>query len=226
MAPLDPDRVGRRAQGHASPDPANTDRDVGEEAAARETRLRVRGAVEIGPFGIGHKIRRALWYFVHGTIYQLPVRRLDCWRVTLLRLFGANIGQGCMIRRTARIEIPWHLHLGDRVVIGDRVILYSLGRIVIDSDTLVSQGAHLCAGDHDVDRWDSPLRRVPISIGRRCWIAADAFVGPGVDVGDGTILGARSAAFRDLPQWTVCVGTPAKPHRTRYLPRRASEADS
>jgi len=197
-----------------------------EGQAARTERLRLRGPIEIGPFRIGHKFLRAVWYVVQGTIYQLPVRRFDGWRVMLLRLFGARIGRSCMIRRTARIEVPWHLRVGDRVVIGDRVIVYSLGRIVVGSDTVVSQGTHLCAGDHDIEQTDRPLRRVPISIGRQCWIAADAFVGPGVDVGDGVVLGARAAAFRDLPDWTVCVGTPAKPHRRRDRPRGPSDLDS
>lgn len=136
----------------------------------------------------------------------------------LLRLFGARIGHRCLVRRSAFIEIPWHLRIGDDVMLGDRVIVYSLAMITIGDRTVVSQGAHLCAGDHDMDRSGWILRRIPISIGSDAWIAADAFVGPGVDVGDGVVLGARAAAFRDLPDWTVCVGVPARPHRTRPRP--------
>jgi putative colanic acid biosynthesis acetyltransferase WcaF len=120
----------------------------------------------------------------------------------LLRLFGARVGHRCLVRRTAFIEIPWHL-------------VYSLATISIGDRTIISQGAHLCAGDHDMDRPGWILRRIPISIGSDAWIAADAFVGPGVDIGCGVVLGARAAAFRDLPDWTVCVGVPAKPSRTR-----------
>jgi len=181
-------------------------------------RLEERGTRRQGQFGWPHKARRACWYLVQATIYQLPVRRADRWRCMLLRLFGARIGRRCMVRRTAFIEIPWHLRIGDDVVLGDRVIVYSLAMITIGDGTIVSQGAHLCAGDHDMDHPDWVLRRNPISIGSNVWIAADAFVGPGVDIGDGVVLGARSAAFRDLPDWTVCLGTPARPHRTRPRP--------
>lgn len=177
-------------------------------------RLAGRGVV-VGSFNRRHKALRALWYLVEATLFRLPLRRMDVWRVSLLRLFGARIGRQCLVRRTARIEIPWHLELGDRVVLGDRVIVYCLGRVSIGSDTMVSQGAHLCAGDHDFEHPDRPLRRVPISIGSNCWIAAEAFVGPGVEIGDGTILGARAVAVRDLPSWTVCVGVPARPRRRR-----------
>jgi len=173
----------------------------------------------VGPFGRRHKALRALWYVVEATLFRLPLRRTDVWRISLLRLFGASIGHRCLVRRTVQVAIPWHLELGDRVVLGDRVIVYCLGRISIGSDTIVSQGAHLCAGDHDFDHPDRPLRRVPITIGSNCWIAAEAFVGPGVEIGDGTILGARAVAVRDLPGWTVCVGVPAKPRRRRTPPR-------
>jgi putative colanic acid biosynthesis acetyltransferase WcaF len=80
---------------------------------------------------------------------------------------------------------------------------------------MISQGVHLCAGDHDMTDLEMPLRRIPISIGSDAWIGADAFIGPGVDVGNGAVLGARSAAFRDIPEWTVNIGIPARVHRTR-----------
>lgn len=182
---------------------------------AKARRIEERGSSAEGPFGWTHKARRACWYLVQSTIYQLPLRRADGWRCMLLRLFGARVGHRCLVRRTAFIEIPWHLRIGDEVVLGDRVIVYSLATISIGDRTIISQGAHLCAGDHDMDRPGWILRRIPISIGSDAWIAADAFVGPGVDIGCGVVLGARAAAFRDLPDWTVCVGVPAKPSRTR-----------
>lgn len=190
-----------------------------EARTSRDARIRLRGPTASGEFGAAHKAARLAWYVVQGTLFRLPLRRCDWWRVLLLRAFGARIGRGCLVRRTAIIEIPWHLVLGDGVVIGDRVVLYSLATVIIGDRTMVSQGAHVCAGDHDMARIDLPLRRIPVSIGRDAWICADAFVGPGVDVGDGAVLGARAAAFRDLPAWTVCIGTPARPVRARMLSR-------
>ena len=191
------------------------------ETIAKSQRVEARGASAEGQFDWRHKVRRACWYVVQATIYQVPLRRADPWRCMLLRTFGAHVGRRCLVRRTAFVEIPWHLRLGDEVMLGDRVIVYSLAMITIGDRTMISQGAHLCAGDHDIDRPGRTLRRIPISIGSDAWIAADACVGPGVDIGNGVVLGARAAAFRDLPDWTVCVGVPAKPHRARLKPNNS-----
>jgi putative colanic acid biosynthesis acetyltransferase WcaF len=92
-----------------------------------------------------------------------------------------------------------------------------MARISMGRYALASQGAHLCAGTHDIGDPNFQLRARPIVIGERAWIAADAFVGPGVTVGDGAVLGARAVAFSDLPPWSVSVGNPA-----RFLKMRAS----
>lgn len=197
------------------------DRDLASTLTKSE-RLHERGSTAVGEFPRSHKAVRLAWYVVQGTLFRLPLRRADWWRVGLLRMFGARVGRHCLVRRTASIEIPWHLRMGDSVTLGDGVRVYNLGLVVIGSGTMISQGAHLCAGDHDMADSGMPLRRVPISIGTNAWICADAFVGPGVDIGDGAVLGARSAAFRDLPDWTVSIGTPARPHRARPT----SHADS
>jgi len=105
------------------------------------------------------------------------------------------------------------------VTIGDCVILYSLGTIRIGARSFVSQYAHLCAGTHDATRSDYPLICEPITIGEDCWIAADAFVGPGVTIGDRTVLGARASAFGDLPSDVICVGTPARAVKPREFRR-------
>jgi putative colanic acid biosynthesis acetyltransferase WcaF len=107
--------------------------------------------------------------------------------------------------------------MGDDVSIGDEAILYSLGTITIGSRSFLSQYAHLCAGTHDHTSRDYPLVCAPITIGEDCWIAADAFVGPGVNVGDRTVLGARASAFNDLPPDVIAVGNPAKPMKSRVF---------
>ena len=174
-------------------------------------------AVIRGPFSFNEKARRAAWYLVEATLFRHSFRRADRWRSFLLRLFGARIGKRCLIRRTVNIEIPWNLSVGDDVMLGEHAIIYSLGAIEIGHRSIVSQYAHLCAGSHDHLTQEMTLLRMPISIGADAWIAADAFVGPGVSVEDGVVLGARSSAFSDLPKWTICVGTPAKPVNTRTL---------
>lgn len=174
------------------------------------------GVVE-GYFTRREKIGRILWSIVQATLFRFSPRRSDSWRSTLLRLFGAKIGRVKLLRSTVRIEIPWNIEIGDGAQVGDRVYLYSLGRISIGEFTVISQFSHICAGTHDFERTDFPLLRTPIRIGSRCWIAAETFVGPGVTIGDGVVVGARGSVVKDLPAWTVCVGSPAKPISPRRL---------
>ncbi|MDF0490942.1 hypothetical protein PX554_22715 [Sphingomonas sp. H39-1-10] len=87
--------------------------------------------------------------------------------------------------------------------------------ISIGAYAVISQGAHLCSGTHDVDSPHFQLRARPITIGRRAWIAAEAFVGPGVVVGEGAVLGARGCAMRSLEPWIIYSGNPATPLRAR-----------
>ena len=103
----------------------------------------------------------------------------------------------------------------DWSMLADGVICYNVAPITLRSGALVSQRAYLCAATHDINDPEFRLIANPILIGRQCWIASEAFVGPGVTVGDGAVLGARAAAFADLAEWTVYRGNPAIPLRRR-----------
>jgi putative colanic acid biosynthesis acetyltransferase WcaF len=157
----------------------------------------------------GELVRRAFWEFTAPLFAAVP-RQAWSFRNAILRLFGAQIGQGVRIHPTVRITVPWNLKIGDNVGIGDRVILYSLGEISIGSGATVSQNAHLCAGTHDYRQPALPLVKQPIAIGQGAWICADAFLGPGVVVGDHAIVGARAVVIRPVTAWTVVAGNPAQ----------------
>lgn len=107
--------------------------------------------------------------------------------------------------------------MGDYACLGPRSIAYSMAKITLEPYSLVSQGGHLCAGTHDIENVDFQLRARPILIGRRAWIAAEAFVGPGVTIGEGAVLGARACAMRDIEAWAVCTGNPAEKIRERRV---------
>ena len=156
------------------------------------------------------KLGRLAWAAVQMTAFRLSFHNWYGLRAGLLRAFGARVGRGVRVRRTVRVEIPWNLTLADDVIVGDGVILYALGPITLGPRTMVSQHAHLCAGSHDYRQAEYPLLRPPIVVGADCWIAADAFVGPGVTVGDRAVVGARSAVFKDVPAGMVVGGNPAK----------------
>jgi putative colanic acid biosynthesis acetyltransferase WcaF len=127
----------------------------------------------------------------------------------LLLLFGASLEADVRIRRTVRIECPWNLSIGRDSAVGDHTILYCLGPVRIGNRVAISQGAHICAGTHDYRFRSMPLVRASITILDDAWICADAFVGPGVVVHEGTILGARAVAMRSLEPWSIYLGNPA-----------------
>ena len=121
------------------------------------------------------------------------------------------------VRGSARIWYPPHLAMDERAVIGPHVNCYNMAPISLGRGALVSQNAHLCAGSHDVDSPVFQLVARPITIGAEAWVAADAFVGPGVQLGEGTVLGARAAAFQHLEAWRIYTGNPAQPLRPRHI---------
>jgi putative colanic acid biosynthesis acetyltransferase WcaF len=156
------------------------------------------------------KVRRVAWMFVQALLFRPSFHNWYGWRRFLLRLMGAKIGNGVRVRPTSRIEIPWHVEMGDDSVVGDYTILYSLGTIRIGRNVTVSQYAHLCAGTHDHTDPTFPLLTPPVVIGDHAWIAAEAFVGPGVTVGAWAVAGARATVVKDVPPGEIWAGNPAR----------------
>lgn len=150
-----------------------------------------------------------IWQLVQATLFGLSPRPLYAWRSFLLRLFGAKIGRGVEIRPTSRIAFPWKLEIGDRVWVSDNTELYSLAPIRIGSHSVISQRSYLCAAKHDHRRADFAMIAGPITIGSQVWLATDVFVAPGVTIGDGAVVGARSSVFSDIPSGAMAYGTPA-----------------
>jgi putative colanic acid biosynthesis acetyltransferase WcaF len=156
-----------------------------------------------------------LWWIVHSSIFRLSPQFAYRFRTLLLRWFGAKIGENVLIRPTVCVTYPWNVSIGDNSWIGDDVVIYSLGKVCIGSNSVVSHRSYLCAGDHDYRRVDFPIRARDVIIGNQCWIGLDVYVGPGVSIGDMTVVGARSSVYRDLPSKTVCVGSPCCAIKTR-----------
>lgn len=179
-----------------------------------------------GPsFTIQNRIERLSFNLLWAMLAYWTPPPLHKWRVLLLRCFGARIGRGVRIYGSTRVWHPARLTIGDGALIGPHVNLYNQGTITIGADAVISQGAHVCASSHDV--YDPAFQLVlrPIVIGEKAWVAADAFVGPGVTVGEGAILGARGAAFKDLAPWTIFSGNPAVALKSRIM-RCSHSADN
>lgn len=152
--------------------------------------------------------QRVLWSMAY-PFFRLSPRPLWGWRRLILRLFGAKIAPKVHIYPTVRITMPWNIEIAEAAAVGDRVILYALGPIKLGARATISQGAHLCAGTHDITDPGRPLLKLPISIENDAWICADAFIGPGVRVGCNSIVGARAVAMKDVVEKTIVAGNPA-----------------
>ena len=156
-----------------------------------------------------------LWWAVQTFLFHSSPQFLYGWRAFLLRSFGATIGKGVKIRPSVSITYPWKLSIGDYSWIGDDVVLYSLGNISIGRSAVVSQKSYLCTGSHDVESAEFTITEAPIRIEDQCWLAADVFVCPGITIGFGTVVAARSTVVHDLPSGVIAYGSPAKPRKLR-----------
>lgn len=168
-------------------------------------------------FSLGNRLARVVWNIAWLVLARWTPPPLHRWRRLILIAFGAQLGAGARVYSSARIWLPANLELGDNALIGPRVNLYNQGRIVIGARSVVSQGAHICASSHDIRDPDFQLVLRPVTIGENCWVAAEAFVGPGVTMGDGSVLAARAAMFEDCSSWTVYRGNPATAIKARDM---------
>ncbi len=156
-----------------------------------------------------------LWQFVQATLFAWSPQPAYGWRRWLLRLFGATVGRGVIIRQTARVTYPWKVSFGDHSWVGDHAEIYSLSEITIGRNAVVSQKSYLCAGTHDHGDLSFPLVGRPIVVGDEAWIATDCFIAPGVTIGRGSIVAARSTVLHDVPSAVVVAGYPASVKRQR-----------
>ncbi len=163
----------------------------------------------------GNRFRGFWWSIVRSTLFRWSPPSAIGWRNLLLRGFGAKVGRGVGIAPSVHIDHPWNLTLGDGATVCESVIINCMGTVTIGERTRVSQYSHICAGTHEYQRPDMRIAPRAIDVGKDVWIAADAFVGPGVTIGEGAMLAARSAAFHDLPAGMICVGEPARPIKRR-----------
>jgi putative colanic acid biosynthesis acetyltransferase WcaF len=170
-----------------------------------------------------NKLGRVIWRIVYLLFFRPSPAPLQNWRRFVLRLFGARIGKGAKILPSCKIWAPWNLEMGDYSCLSHDVDCYCVDRITIGAHATVSQYSYLCTATHDPSDPGMKLVTAPIVIEDQAWVCADVFVSPGVTVGQGTVVGARSSVFKDLPAWKICWGTPAKPVRDRIIKQRGKK---
>jgi len=151
-----------------------------------------------------------LWWLFDALLVRPLPQAFYPWRRFILRLFGAKLGWKVLIRPGVRIVFPWKLVVGDHCWIGDNATLYNIAPITIGEHSVISQDAYLCTGTHDYREVSFPLIASAIAVESECWIAAGAFVGPGVTIRYGAVVGAGSVVLSDVESATIVAGIPAR----------------
>lgn len=160
-------------------------------------------------FDVSSKFYRLFFSLIWALVGRFSPVPLFRYRVYVLRLFGANVSAGFRIYPSASVWSPLNLQAGFDSTIGPRVSLYNQGRVVLGNRVVVSQDATICASTHDYNDPLHPLLLSPIVIQDDAWICAEAFIGPGVTVGEGAVIGARAVLMKDAEPWSVYAGNPA-----------------
>ena len=174
------------------------------------------GVAAGGPsFALRHRLFRAVWLVSWALLASWTPPPLHQWRRLMLVAFGATLHPTAKVYGSARVWYPPNLRMEALAVLGPRSTCYCVASVVLEAGAIISQGAHLCGATHAVDEPTFQLVAKPIVIGTGAWIAAEAFVGPGVTAKEGSVLGARGVAFRDLETYTIYAGNPARPLRAR-----------
>ena len=165
-----------------------------------------------------HQVVRMLWTMVWGLLARpLPRSVGSGWKRALLRAFGAKIDRTAVVYSSAKVYYPANLVMERYSCLASDVDCYNVAPVSIGANTTVSQGAYLCTASHDISDPLNPLVTAPIVIEDQAWVAAEAFIGMGVRVGQGAVVGARAVVFKNVEPWTVVGGNPAKYIKMRKL---------
>ena len=154
-------------------------------------------------------MKEALWILVRWCFFDTSLPWPSALRCALLNLFGAAVGSGVVIRGKVNITFPWRLRLGDNVWLGEEVHILSLADVVIENSVCISQRAFLCTGSHDYSKPAFDLVTKPITVRTGAGVAAQVFIGPGVEIGAGSVVGAGSAVMESVVANKLVRGNPA-----------------
>lgn len=168
--------------------------------------------------GRKHQVVRLVWgiTWTIGASW-LPRSMGSRWKRMLLRAFGAKMGKKSNVYSSAKVYYPANLVMGDNTCLASDVDCYNVAPIILEDNVTVSQGAYLCTASHDIEDSMHPLITAPIVLKDQSWIGARAFVGMGVTIGQGAVVGATASVYKDVEEWTVVGGNPAKILKNRII---------
>jgi putative colanic acid biosynthesis acetyltransferase WcaF len=162
------------------------------------------------PSGIGVRFARAVFLIIWLIACRFTPPQFHAWRRLVLRLFGAEIGAEAHVYPSVKIWAPWNLRMEKGSCLARGVDCYNVDNVSLGAGAIVSQRAYLCTASHDFNDGEFPLVTAPISIGRSAWVCTEAFVGPGVAVGEHAVVGARAVVTKNVPPKAIVVGNPGR----------------
>lgn len=165
-----------------------------------------------------NKIGRAVWNVVYVVAFRpFGLTFFNPWRLFVLRCFGARLHPKVHIYSSVKIWAPWNLEMEAYSCLAPEVDCYNTALVKIGAHSTVSQKSYLCTSSHDITDITHPLISAPIVIKDQVWVAADSFVGMGVTIGQGAVVGARACVFKEVDSWTIVGGNPAKNLKKRII---------
>jgi putative colanic acid biosynthesis acetyltransferase WcaF len=160
------------------------------------------------------RFKEVLWWLCRTLLFDSWFPVPSALKTNALRLFGAQIGKGVVIRGRVNITFPWRFKCGDNVWIGDEVHILSLAEVIVGSDVCLSQRAFVCTGSHNHQSESFDLVTKPIIISDGCWVGALTFLAPGVTLEAGSVTAAGSVVVKDVAAGVTVAGNPARPIST------------
>ena len=177
--------------------------------------------IKLGAVSKSIKLRRAVWNIVCFILFRpFPTMLFWWWRWFLLRFFGAKVSFYAHVYSSVKIWAPWNLKMEKGSCLGPQVICYNQAIVTLKEDAIVSQYAYLCTAGHEMDmpnNANTGLIIAPITIGKNSWIGTRAYINMGVEIGEGSIVGATASVFKDVEPWTIVGGNPAKMIKKRVV---------
>lgn len=171
------------------------------------------------PDKIEEKLSRMCWNIAHFLFFTLlPDYGFNKIRIVILKIFGAQVGFTNQIPASVNILKPWKLVMEKNSCLSKGCDVYNFALVLLKANSIISKNTHLCTATHEYEKVGLPLTSAPITIGENVWIAADCFIGPGIVIGEGCVVGARSLVLNDLEPWMVYAGHPAKALKPRNRP--------
>jgi putative colanic acid biosynthesis acetyltransferase WcaF len=189
------------------------------EASNGEESLQIRvGATDCpSPHSLRNKVGRVVWAVVYAVAFRPSPRLFYGWRRLLLRWFGASVGRNARVDPSTRFWAPWNMDIGEEASLGPAVYCYCVSPIWIGAHATISQEAFLCTASHDVTDPHMRLTHAPIRVEDEGWVCARAYIGPGVTISRGAVVGACSVVTRLVAPWTIVAGNPARPVGPRMV---------